>query len=167
MLRPQFRWHTGRRRIGVTLAEVVVVVLILGIVGAISVPQIKQAHDRYAVEAASRRVLLDLEMARERSKLKSTPHTVRFSAAPANLYQIAGIPDWSNPTVDYQVQLGQSPYQTQLRQADFGGNPGVTFNEHGLPEYPGSVQLQCGHFSVAVSVDASGEVRIQSVEDRR
>jgi len=152
----RIRTNPDRRR-AFSLAELLMVILILGIAAAIVVPLAVDSSDLQAL-AAARMVAADLEYAQNAAITTQTPVSVTFSAA-GNSYTLSNA---SGPLIH---PMTKSAYVTnfatvdgfeQLRilSAAFGGSSTVTFDELGTPNNPGTVELQAGAGRYRVTVSA-------------
>lgn len=141
------------RRVGHTLLELVIVVAIVGIVSAIAVPRYASYLGHQRVDAAARRVVLDLSLARNRARISSTGVTVSFDAV-TNRYQILGMTDPDRKIATYGVRLSGDPYGVDLVSADFGGDSEVIFTGYGNPDSGGTVVLSAHDYAVTVALDA-------------
>ena len=144
-----------------SLIELVVVMLVLGILAAAAGPRFANSIVQYRAQAAARRVAADLNFARRNAITTSTPRTVDFDLT-NNLYTLAGIKDPDHPAMDYQVTLSNTGYPASVAAADFNGNPTVTFDIFGRPDSGGTVLVQAGSNIEAIAVDAeSGKAAVQ------
>lgn len=69
---------------GLTVLELLVVVALLGIVGAMATPNIGAWRAQWRLAAAARQVVMDLKVARTRAIADVGGHRVRFAVAGAN-----------------------------------------------------------------------------------
>jgi type II secretory pathway pseudopilin PulG len=138
-----------------TLFELVVVVLILAIAAAVTVPRYADNLLKVRADAAARRVAADLATAQARAKAKSCGQAVTFTVPPSgNRYQLDGVANPDRKSTTYIVDLAQPPYQVALGRVDFGGTTKVTFSGYGLPDRGGTIVVQCGKYTKTVMVDA-------------
>ena len=167
---------------GFTLVEILGVVMILGIISAILIPQISSRDDQKAASAA-RVVMADLLYAQNRAITVQKAHYVQFDAAAGTYQVLEGMSPAAvikNPVNGgtYQVKFGAgSPNgltQMSLQSATFDGQATLAFDPMGVPySYnastgalsalnAGSVVIKSGAYQVTVSVAPfSGELRVQ------
>lgn len=139
---------------GFTLAELIVVVVILGIAAAMVLPQLGDTNKFQAMSAA-RELSGDLEYARDTAITSQSPVTVTF--APPRSYTLSNA---SGPLIHpmtkqaYTVNLtGQDGFeQVSIVSASFGGTAAVTFDVTGAPSQEGLVRVQAGSFPYTVQV---------------
>lgn len=144
-----------------SLVEVVLVLAILAILVAIAAPRYGTAVARYQAEMAARRVVADLALARSRARISSTQHTVTFSPA-ADQYQLPGVADLKNSSVDYLVDLSAHPYHADLLSADFGGDATVVFDGYGTPDSSGQIVIEVGDIQKIIALDQdTGKASVQ------
>ncbi|MGC9455167.1 MAG: GspH/FimT family pseudopilin [Phycisphaerae bacterium] len=145
-------------RHGVTLVELIVVVMILAITAAIVVPHAVRSADMQATSAA-RMLATDLQYAQDYAITTQSPVTVTFDVTGESysLSNTSGLLNNPITKTTYQVDFsGQSGFeQVELVSADFGGADSVVFDEVGAPDNGGTVVIQAGEYSYAVSVAAA------------
>ena len=156
--------RSNPRQPAFSLLELVLVVAIIAILASMAVPRYGHAVLRYRADAAARRVVADLEVARKRAIHAGAARTVSFDAA-ADSYQLAGMMDPVRPSLPYVVSLGDEPYGATIVSVDFGGETQVTFDAYGLPvgeKGSGGVVVQVGGEARKIVVDSqTGEASIQ------
>lgn len=150
---PSSRSASLRSKAGLTLLDVVIATLIVGILAAIAAPRFAGSISRLKAEAAAQRVQMDLELIRERSLSDSASYTVVFTPA-SNSYAIAGFPHPDHPNSDYSVQLSESPYEATIYAVSLGGGSSITFDRFGVPDTGGTITVESGGHQVELSVDA-------------
>jgi len=157
------RDNTGRRP-GVTLIELMVVIVILMIAAAVVIPNIGTAGDTQTTGAA--RVLAsDLETARSLALKTQRPHTVLFSPTRQSYKVVAdyaGTTYASTQAIAHPVVVGKAFEVTlaehngmgnvQVTGVSFGGDAYVTFDALGEPSSAGTVNLQAGGVQMEVTV---------------
>ena len=142
---------------GFTLVEVLIVVVIIGIVGAIVVPQILTAGT-LGVQAAARMVIADLQFAQNDAIARQAPRRVVFESG-NNLYRVT---DATNITINaawksgsnYVVDLDEDDrFQgVTLENINFGGNSLVEFDALGTPSAGGTLELVTDQFRFRITV---------------
>lgn len=158
---PAIRLTGTADRRGLSLVEVVMVVLILGILAGVAAPMYVHALARGRADAAARRIVVDLAMVQREAEVSSSSRTLRFYPA-QHRYVAVGVNDFDRPTEDYTVRLQTAPYQCELVSVDLGGDEQITFDGFGLPDSDGTIVVQSGHLQRKVVVDATtGKGEIQ------
>ncbi len=162
MIRSRKRTNrTTARRAGFTLAELSIVVLIIGILSAVSVPQILESAYYFQAEAAAMRIKMDIEMARRHARRTSTAQPVVFDVS-TNSYELTGIADLNRSSQDYTVFLQRAPNNATVYDANFSGFSDFTFNGFGQPSSGGAVIVESGGYTRTILLDAaSGKVTVQ------
>ena len=151
-----------RNRRGFTLAELVIVVLVIGIMTAVAAPKYADSLARFRVKAAAKRIAADLNYSRSQAKATGVSKNIQFSVG-ANNYILTGLEDLNHPGQSYQVNLSDTGHPASLSSADFGsGGTMVTFDFRGRPDNGGTVVVQSGGYTASVVVDGDwGEAVVQ------
>jgi len=160
MARPQTSPASSRRPANknvkaFTLVEVLVVVVIMAIVGAMLVPLMAGAGEMEALSAA-RSIATDIQYAQSVAITMQSPVTVCFYPA-ADRYTLSnasGLLKHPITNKDYQVNFRtQSGFeQVDLASANFGGSASVVFDELGSPGAGGSVTVLGGSQTYRIDV---------------
>jgi prepilin-type N-terminal cleavage/methylation domain-containing protein len=152
--------RAATRNSGFTLIEVLLVLAIVAIFGAVAAPRYGRAAGRYRADLAARRVVADLRLAQSCAKAASAARTVSFSTA-TNQYQLLNVPSADGVSGDYRVVLSSEPYRADLVSANFNGSSQVVFSGWGLPNNGGTVVVSAGAQQRTVVVDGgTGRVSI-------
>lgn len=152
--------HRSSRQ-GLSLIDVVVTVLIIGILTAATAPRLVDSVSRHRVEAAARRLAADLEYARTHARMRNQPETVSFDIA-GDRYSLSTASRTNRPSLPYVVAV-RDDFRVDLLSADFAGSPAVTFNAYAVPNSGGSVAVRTGTHQRTIVVAAdSGHVSVQT-----
>jgi prepilin-type N-terminal cleavage/methylation domain-containing protein len=145
-------------RHGFTLIELAAVVLIVGIMAAITIPRWATAVQQCCVNNAANRIAADLARAQGLAYATSTTQTVTFNAG-SNQYTIDKLADPNHPSLVYTVSLAASPYNASLVSLNLPGSNPVTFNGYGLPvglpTSGGTIAVASGSLTHTVTIDAT------------
>lgn len=147
-------------RRGVTLVELAIVVLLMGIIAGIAAPKYASALASYRVDCAARRIAADLRLARDYAQKASQSETVDFDAV-GDSYAMSTMRDIDRPAVVYAVSLAATQYAVDVASANFEGVDAVQFDLHGRPNRSGSVVVQSSSKQRTIQVDKVGNVSIQ------
>jgi len=159
-----------RHRFAFTLIEVLIVVTIIGIAGAIVVPQMLTAGTM-GIQAAARTVIADLLYAQNEAIANQATRKVVFSVAD-NSYRVtdgAGQTvhvDWKggdggNYLMDFSRETGRFG-RVRIVSADFGGASEISYDALGAPSSGGTVVLRFQETGYRVTVAAfTGRVTVE------
>ena len=134
-----------------TLIELVLVLVIIGIMGAIAMPKYASAVSRYRADAAARRIASDLGYARSLAIATSTSTSVQFHCD-TSTYQIAAVADPDHGGV-FTVALANDPYLASFSSATAVSNAFiVTYNGYGIPTSTPTIVVTSGSTSRTVTI---------------
>ncbi len=137
---------------GFSHVEVLLVVLIISILGAIAFPRYVRSISRYRALGAARRVAADLGYARDAARNRSAQRTVVFDRAAAS-YRIDDEKDLDRRAAAWIVRLTDEPYSSRLTSVELGGDETIVFNGHGVPDSGGTIVVRSGDVEHTVTVD--------------
>ena len=146
---------------GFSLLELVLVMAIMVVLGAIAAPRYAGALANYRADAAARRLIADLAFARDKARQTSQSRTVTFVPASGQL-RILNVQDLNTAGPNYITNLHDEPYQAELISADFGGDSQVVFDGFGVPDSGGAAVVRAGGTQRTVMLNSgTGEAEIQ------
>ena len=144
-----------------TYIELVTVVIIIAILGAIVAPRFVASLSFHRVEAAARRIKTDLELARQHARTTGASQTVKFLPE-TDSYILIGMDHLDHPDQTYSVDISAVPYEATIVSAVFGAAAVLIFDGYGVPSTAGDVVVQAGASKRTISVDpVTGKVTIQ------
>ena len=149
---------------GYTLAEILVVVMILSIAAAMIIPNVISTSDMQAVGAA-RIIAADLQYAQSVAVTTQVPVTVQFDPASESysLRNTSGLLIHPMNKTGYTIRFSSlSGYdRLDMSSASFGGTTSVTYDEMGSANSSGTVVVQAGAHVYQISVaPATGKVTV-------
>ena len=163
--------RTSRSRLAYTLVEVLIVVTIIGIAGAVVVPRMLAAGT-LGVQAAARMIIADILYAQNDAVAQQKPRQVIFTPD-ADKYRLADAEgttlhvNWrggssENYVVDFQKD---SRFQgVDLISADFDGETSLTFDDMGAPSSGGTIEIQFDKTKYRITVAAfTGRVTVEKL----
>lgn len=157
-----------------TLAELIIVVVILSIAALLAVPMMSSAADSQ-LRSATNMVAADLEYAKSMSISRQQDYSVVFNVG-GNSYEIQ---DESGSVIDHPVRVGTSfsviisndsrLSEVQLDSVSFDSTSTITFdylgspfNGNGTALNNGSIVLDAGNYSMTITVQpVTGFLTIQ------
>lgn len=169
-----------RTQRGFTLVEILMVVVILGIVAAIIVPQIGQRND-IKLASAARVMIADLSYAQSRAissqhkhyvLLESTQYTLKSRSTSTD--PLENITHPTNPG-SYITSFNTGPLTgVTVLETDIGGFDALAFDELGSPlaydaetdtsstlSSPGTIRIQSGTLIMTISIEPyTGEMSV-------
>jgi type II secretory pathway pseudopilin PulG len=137
-----------------TLVELVIVMLIMGILAAAAVPTFHDSLVFHRVETAAHRVKADFGRLRHTARLTGHAQSITFHDSTAYTMS-ADVVDPDHPGQTYTVDLAARPYQLEAVAVDFGGDSTLSFDGYGTPSRGGSVVLTAGDYECTVTLDGT------------
>lgn len=147
-------------RAAFSFAEIIIVVLVIGILAAAAVPKYQESLAINSLSSSARRVAADIRLTKSTAMTNSANRTIKFSTEDST-YQLIDIVDASTHSADNIVELNEALYRSFISAALFEGASDLTFNGFGLPGASGFVRLNSGKYYQQITVSATGVVKIQ------
>lgn len=147
--------HAPRiNRRGVTLVELVIVLLVIGIVSAAAVPKYAASLSRFRVDMAAQRIARDLAFVKRQAISNSTTATVQFVPA-TETYSVSGVAGIDRRGTGFSVDLAVDPYRVDVTSASFNGGQTISFDRYGAPSAGGQVVVAIGGYQQTITVESS------------
>lgn len=148
-------------RTGLTLIDLLITTLIIGILAAVAAPKLGSTLDNQRATAAAGRVAADLAYARRYARTNSSDESVSFDGS-NHRYSLSTAKHLDRPSLGYSIDLSKYPYRSEIVTADFEGTATVTFNSYGIPSSAGQVTVQSGSVQKTIDLAAdTGKATIQ------
>jgi type II secretory pathway pseudopilin PulG len=136
-----------------------IVLAVLAILATIAIPKFGGSISRNRLDAAARRVRIDLDGARDLARRTSQSVRVRFSAG-SHAYVYDGVASVDRPAETYRIELAREPYCAAIDAVDFGGDGDVVFDGFGTPDSGGTIVLRCGTSTRTIKLEAATGVAV-------
>jgi prepilin-type N-terminal cleavage/methylation domain-containing protein len=144
-----------------TLIELLRVVAIAAVLGAIAIPRYGNATAAYRAHIAAKRIAADIALIQARARATNTTTSIVVTASTSS-YTLPGEKSIESTTATYAVNLAQSPYFATVTSVSFSNSTTLQFNGYGMPSSSGKVVIQSGATTKTVTVDGvSGTTTIQ------
>lgn len=138
----------GSARTGMALFELVVVVLIIAVVGAIAAPRAVNLIRHQRLDGASRRIMADLALTRTLAIRDQASRTLTLST----LDQSYSLPPQVTAGAERVVRFNASPYQGVSIQSISYSPAEIVFSRLGLPQAGGTILLGDGVEQVLITI---------------
>jgi type II secretion system protein H len=152
---------------GLTIIELLVVVVILGTVAALAAPNMSMWMEGYTVRKSGRQLVSDLQLAKMRAVSQGVQHRISFD--PGNRsYTIqqgnasSGSTTWTQVDSVRALSDEQNPYCARgVTLATNFANNAVLFTPVGTASPAGTVTLSTSNYTRLVRVILTGRVRVE------
>ncbi len=153
---------------GVTLVEVTISVMIIGILAAVASPIYSNSLFRYRADVTAQRIVQDIAQTQRLARQTNSTRTIAFTLADQS-YAISGLSSLDRVSQPYQVAVNQPPYQTEFFSLVTAAQPAtqlasvtLAFDRFGMPDQGISVTVRAGVFQKRIDVaPISGRVSVQ------
>lgn len=153
----------NKKRDAFSLAELVIIVAIMSLLFGLARPRMISYVEKDRVRVLSRRIALDLAMARSEAIKRRSPVTVKFDSNGSGyeIPQIINVHTVDGLLSKYRVEIeGSNEFKAEIVGVDFGGVSEVSFDRFGIPNSEGTIEIASGEAGATIEVNmASGEVQ--------
>ncbi len=149
------------RHLGYTLIELLLVVAIAAVLGAIAIPRYSNATAAYRAHIAAKRIAADIALIQARARATNATTSMAFTVTTSS-YTLPSEKSLASSTATYVVDLTQSPYFATVTSFSFSNSTTLQFNGYGMPSSSGRIVVQSGATTKTITVDGvSGTTTIQ------
>jgi Tfp pilus assembly protein PilE len=153
---------------GVTLVEVTISAMILGILAAVASPIYSNSLFRYRADVTAQRIVQDIAQTQRLARQTNSTRTIAFTLADQR-YAISGLSSLDRVSQPYQVTVNQAPYRAEFFSLVTAAQPAtqlasvtLAFDRFGMPDQGISVTVRAGAFQKRIDVaPTSGRVSVQ------
>lgn len=142
-------------RAGISLVELAVTLLVIGIAAGVAVPKISTAVMSTRLDTGVAQMRADIKAARQHAISSGTTQQIQVLTG-TNEYKLINMPDINHPgTTGYVVDFDELQGSLTITNVNYEGTDNVTFDIYGKPNRGGSVTLQSGSFTKTITIDAT------------
>ena len=146
---------------GITLCELIIVVLILGLIAGAALPRFASSLAQQQAVTLARQITMDIETARRVARTSSTVKSITFDTV-NKTYTLNGVINPNRHDAEYLVTLANAASGASFGTINLGGDAVLIFNGYGIPDSGGTIQVRVGSVTKTVVVDAlTGSTTIQ------
>lgn len=144
---------------GVTLIELMIVTLIVGILAAAAAPKYADSLASFRLKAAVQRVTGDIQYVRRLAQQSSTIKSIVFDVATSS-YTVTGVSDLNRGSSTFRFSLSDLEYECELVSVDFNSAATLTFDVYGRPAHSGTIVIRCGTNTATLTLNDIGQVTV-------
>ena len=153
---------------GVTLVEVTISAMIMGILAAVALPIYSNSLSRYRVDVTAQRIVQDILRTQRLARQTNSTRTIVFTLIDHS-YAISGLSSLDRVSQPYQVVVKQPPYGAEFLSLVTAAQPAtqlasvsIAFDRFGMPDQGISVTVRSGVYQKRVDVaPTSARVSVQ------
>lgn len=136
-----------------SLIELLMVMIMMGVIGAMAVPRYQNSLAKYRVDSSANRLIAELERARETARAGSVTikATVKTSDSTCSFTGVKSLDLKSGTTV---IEFNKDPYSTKIRATTYAVGGALTLDAWGQVATAGTIDLVSGGEARRVHVEA-------------
>lgn len=129
----------------------------MGIIAAIAIPRFSESDRRYRVDAAVKRLLDDVKLARQLARARGASQTIEFTRSG---YRISTLESKDRgKSARYAVELDSPPYNVLISSLSASGNA-IQINAFGDIANTAELTMQVGSYARKVRIGTDGIANI-------
>lgn len=150
---------------GVTLMEMVIVVVVIGVIAGMAVPSFLTYMPKLKVKAYARDIVSELRLARSRAVTERRPYGVAFNLEKRAFAFFADTDPGGYSLSDSTIRIDSSGTSVKMSACTFADNC-VIFNSVGSASSSGDLQIVSEDGSIVMSINilaSTGRVRLTEI----
>jgi len=147
---------TSRHTPGVTLFELLIALMILGILIMVTTQAFNSSHEQARLQQAADRLTADLRLVGNQARRDQQACEFVVDAANCS-YQVTGVRSLTGKE-GIKVDLGAPPYDVSSITMLFGGESSVKFDPKGHVSPSGNIVLRVRNKQIVINVNEVGSV---------
>ncbi len=139
---------------GFSLVELALVMSIIAVIAAVATPRYVTTLTRYRADAAARRLVSDLTLARATAERRSGTAAIEFPSGGKGYHAVGVVDPLGIAGAGYVIDLSAEPYAARiesLRLTD--GSSRIEFDGYGMPSTGGEIVVESGGTRRVVRID--------------
>ena len=158
-MKPKPIKHRNKCTEGVTLLELIIALMIIGIMAAVATLAFNSSHQHAKLQQAADRLTADLRLVANQARQDQQAYELVVDTANCT-YQAVGVKSLTGKS-DIVVDLGAPPYGISSITMNFDGESRVSFDSSGYVSPCGNIILTTGDTQIVIDINEVGNVEQQ------